>query len=148
MVKWVPLSLSLLALIIFGFSSLTSPSITGFATLNTEKIKISDIYATLTTSNNQNLPEDAKINLRLGDETRVISAKEFIELSGEAFEKSVLLEDNQTFGYIGDHQYSLSLDKLGFTNNAIAGKDMVEFELKIAYKNLILRNEKNSVSLV
>jgi len=73
-------SLPVLTILIIGFLLWAKPGITGLAIaepLAPEKIKV-----TIHTADNEVLPELAQVTVRIGNDAKIITAEEFVQLSG------------------------------------------------------------------
>ncbi len=123
------------------------PQITGFAVADNlfSNPDLSSVNLTLSISETEVLPQNAQIIVKLGSQEKQLTAQQFIELSGQSYEKTPLLNNRNSYGYIGSHKYYLTLDKLGFEQKNL--KPSMLLEVAVTYNGKILMQSSSIVRL-
>ena len=140
--EYMPFLLPAVTVIFLMGAFLIGPNITGLTVF--APFDLSSVHITLSTSDTQILPENALITIRLGEQQKSLLAKEFISISGNDYETTILSGAGDEKGFIGRHEYSVNLAKLGFSGSSLG--ENAHLEVSVTYKGTTLHYEKKTLS--
>jgi hypothetical protein len=144
--RFMPFVLPVATLLLLSVALFLQPKIggiTGFAVLGSPDL--SAVKISLSTKQGETLPEDAVVSIKLGQQEKSMTAAEFVRLSGQDYEESPMLGSAERFGFVGDHDYAVSLDRLGFSPAGLGGSPLLE--VTVGYKDAVLYHEQRPLSL-
>jgi hypothetical protein len=131
-------------LVILFFLITTKPDITGLTIADNQE-QTFDASLSLTTNENELLPENAEIIILFNNQGRSLTVKEFIEKTNQNFHYTtgeLPLVNYQGKGYTGDYSYNLNLSTIGFNTSLEPGS--YPLQMSIVYQDIVL-SENNEV---
>ena len=143
--KFLPYALPLFSLFaVIIILSFTDPTITGLAVAEPK------LYAniTLTTSNDEFLPETATIEVEFKGRTSEMELKEFIEKTNQEYNHASGVNNLLSYegmGFIGDYHYSLPITE--FDLDRTVGEGEHDIIIRIIYDEVIISESKETVKV-
>ena len=135
-------------LIIIGFIASTN-QITGLVILdNTTSQHLIDADITLKTYPDELLPENAHIQISIGNTTASLTIKEFIEKTGTPYNQSygaLPVINYVGRGFTGNHTYKLNLSQLNIDRNIGTGSHTLK--TSIVYNGELLFESKREINI-